>query len=162
MRASPRPCWEARGRATQGEAARSEANMGIRSFLDWGKAKSAMTNAGETAMLRAAQFMALRAQQYAPVDTGRLHNSIIVQTSMGGSRINVMATAVSDDGAPYPVYVEFGHMAGSTFVAPNPFMRKALADTARAFPDICRGIRIQGPFGGSGVGHLGSTFVTQT
>lgn len=136
--------------------------MGIRSFLNWGKAKTAMTNAGESAMLRAAQYMALRAQQYAPVDTGRLHNSIIVQSSMAGARISVIATAVSDDGAPYPVYVEFGHMAGSTFVPPNPFMRKALADTATAFPDICRGIRIQSPFGDSGVGHLGSTFQTNT
>ena len=136
--------------------------MGIRSFLNWGKAKTVMVDAGETAMLRAAQYMQLRAQQYAPVDTGRLDNSIIVQTSMAGARISVVATAVSDRGAPYPIYVEYGHMAGSTFVAPNPFMRKAMADTVSAFPSICQGIKITNQMGGSGVSHLGATFQTTT
>lgn len=136
--------------------------MSVRSTIDWLLGRKAVELAGNEAIRRAAEFMALRAQQYVPVDTGRLHNSIIVQASMGGAKVNVMATAVSDSGAPYPVYVEFGHMAGSTFVAPNPFMRKALADTARAWPDICKGVRIVSPFGGSGAGHLGATFQATT
>jgi hypothetical protein len=115
-------------------------------------ARSALIQTATTAAQMAAGFMAERAKQYAPVDTGMLLRSIEVQTSSIGTSFHVIATA------PYAQWVEFGHMAGSTFVAPNPFMRMALADTVREWPNFVRSVRIDRPGGAADVGHLGATF----
>lgn len=117
-------------------------------------AKAALIAAGTEAIMQAAEFMADHARANCPVDTGELLGSIQVVSSKGGSVVNVVATA------DYAQWVEFGHMAGSTFVAPNPFMRNALAATAAQFPTIAAGVRLDRPGGASNASSLGSTFMT--
>ncbi len=107
------------------------------------------------AMLAAGRFMAERATQLAPVDTGELRMSIHMVSLGKEGRIQVVATA------PYAQWVEFGHLAGGvTWVAPNPFLRTALADTAKAFPDIVKDRKLVRPGGASGASDLNVSFST--
>jgi HK97 gp10 family phage protein len=123
--------------------------MGVRSWWRGDQVKQALIDSAETATLRAAEFMRLKAQQHVPVDTGFLHNSIIVYVKPGGG-YQVIATA------PYAKFVEFGHLNGSAYVAPNPFMRKALADTAMAFPSILATAAVTSLGGMHGSGAIGT------
>jgi hypothetical protein len=119
------------------------------------KAKQAMQAAGDDLKTRCAQHMAERARHYAPVDTGHLQAEIQVVAPSGSKSAHVIA------GADYSQWVEFGHLAGGVaWVAPNPFMRRALADTAKAFPDIAKGVRLARP-GVSDVPNLGATFKSE-
>lgn len=114
-------------------------------------AKKAVQDAGKTIQLRAAEFMAERARAYVPMDTGALKTSIQIVNASGSTKVHVVATE------HYAQFVEFGHIAGAgTWVAPNPFMRKALSDTAKAFPEIVRGVRVTRPDGEGS--SLGATF----
>lgn len=86
----------------------------------------------------AAYYCAERARYHAPVDTGRLRDSIIVVSALdtlsaGVPVFRVVATA------PYARVVELGHYTiRQLWVPPNPFMRYALADTRQAFPALLR------------------------
>lgn len=109
------------------------------------RGRAACVNAANSIMSEAAQFMAARARQYAPIDTGFLKSSIIVTSENivfpgnSGQTVSytVMATAI------YATWVEFGHVTKSgRHVPPNPYMRKALSDTQVAFSRIASGITL--------------------
>ena len=97
---------------------------------------------------RAAEFVLHRARSYAPVRTGRLAASIEVRSSMGGAAWHVVATA------PYARFVEYGSMHGNTFIGPNPFMRRALSDGRREFPQLLKQALVTAKSGQ----HLGTSF----
>jgi HK97 gp10 family phage protein len=112
--------------------------------------KRRMKEAGKGIMKQAAAYMCERAKMLAPVDTGALLNSIEMTSSMGGTKFTVVCKA------PYAVYVEFGHMAGSErWVAPNPFMRTAMADTVAAFPQFGKDFKLGRPTDENDLEHLG-------
>jgi len=83
------------------------------------------------------------------VDTGELLRSIRVIETMGGTRFHVVATA------KHARFVEFGSMHGGTWIAPNPFLRKALADAKREFPSIMQAARLRAPGESGPPAHLG-------
>lgn len=118
--------------------------------IDWAKAKLFVVKAGQQIMVSAADYMAERARAHAPVDTGFLQNSVAVAYGLAASlpytyTYSVVATA------DYAVWVQIGHLTPSGFwVAPNPFMTRAVEDTARAFPQIAKSsMRISNPLGGA-------------
>ena len=128
--------------------------MGIRFRWNPFRATQALQKTVAEIRRDAAEYMADRARSYVPVDTGFLKSSITVISPSGSQSSHVVATA------DYAQFVEFGHVAGaSTWVAPNPFMRRALDDTARAFPEIAKGARVTRPDGGGS--SLGATFTSE-
>lgn len=125
--------------------------MGVRNTIDWARAYFAVRKTGEDVMRAAAEFMADRAAYYCPVDTGELRSSIGVLTSLGGGDGELVYKVVAT--ARHAAPVEYGHYtARGLFVAPNPFMRQALADTVTAFPSIAARYRLD-----SGGRSLGSS-----
>lgn len=91
----------------------------------------------KAALLALAEFVAERARVYCPYDHSKpaselhLRDTIQVISEADGMRHHVIATA------PWAEPVEFGHvMANGAFHPPNPFMRKAVHDGAKAFPEI--------------------------
>ena len=114
-------------------------------------AKQAVEQAGMTIAKKTAEYMADRARLHCPVDTGALVASIQIIDTKAGQKIHVVATEY------YAPWVEFGHMNGSTWVAPQPFMRTALADTVSAFGQIAKGVTLQSPLGGAAQ-NLGASF----
>jgi hypothetical protein len=120
-------------------------------------AQEALITLARDAQLDAARFLAERARQLAPVDTGLLKSSIFLVSVGKELRMRVVAEA------PYAQWVEFGHLAGGvTWVAPNPFMRTALADTAKAFPGIVKDQKLGRPGGDSGALDLNVSFSVTT
>lgn len=81
---------------------------------------SALQHAPDSLMRGIGEQVARDARSYAPVDTGRLRNSIKVDAQAGN------ITVYSD--VDYAVYQEFG----TRHIAPRAFMGKALA-RVRAF-----------------------------
>lgn len=127
------------------------------SLFNWGKAEEAIAEVKKASKRQLALYMADRARQYVPVDTGDLFRSITIVAASGSDTAHVIATM------SYAQWVEFGHIAGSsTWVAPNPFMRRALADTAKAFPDTMKDIKMRRPGGESGAENMGITFSVDT
>lgn len=134
----------------------------VRNLIDWALCRKAVEQAGMEITRKAAEYMAARAAMLAPVDTGLLKSSVQVVKASGGGHYHVIATA------PYAQFVEFGHLAGGrTWVPPNPFMRNAMADTVRAFPQIARSVKLRRPDGSgnewepstfSATAHLGVSF----
>lgn len=109
--------------------------------------KARMEARGRDAARIAAEFVAGRARSYCPVDTGELLASIKVVSSMNGTVWHVVATA------RHARPVEFGSLHGNRWIAPNPFMRRALADGRAEFPEILKSVMV-----GAGEGrHLGAT-----
>ena len=106
----------------------------IVSRLPWNgeKIKARMEMAGSEGARRAAEYVAERARYYCPVDTGHLKASITVIGTQGGMKWSVIATA------KYAPFVEYGSMHGGTFIAPNPFMRRAFEDGRKMFPTILK------------------------
>lgn len=98
----------------------------------------------------AAEFMRRKAIEYCPVDTGFLRDSIVIVERISNEAEKKEWVVIAT--APYAAYVEMGHFSvrvGGRFapvrhthplpvqwVPPNPFMRKALADTIREFPRL--------------------------
>lgn len=131
--------------------------MNWNSWFDWGPAEAAIETLKKDVRLEAAKHLATMARTYAPVDTGDLFRSIHIVVDTATDTTSVLASM------PYAQWVEFGHIAGnSTWVAPNPFMRNALADTARAFPEIAGSHWLGRPGGDSGSTDLGITFTATT
>jgi hypothetical protein len=124
--------------------------MGVRSWWNPNAARQAMRQAGMQVVANAAEYMAQRAREYCPVDTGELQSSIIVISS--DSTWYVQATAA------HAVPVEMGHLTrdGGTWVPPNPFMRKAIADTKAAWQQFGNGVRLSAGAGGE---HFLSTSI---
>lgn len=127
--------------------------MPVKFIWNWFKAQKAVEDIATNFKRDAAEYMAERARAYAPVDTGFLKSEIIVVAPSGSMKAHVLARA------DYSQWVEFGHLAGGVaWVTPNPFMRKALADTARAFPEIAKGVKVLRPGGEGGGENLGASF----
>lgn len=75
-----------------------------------------------------AEWTAERARALCPVDTGHLRSTIQVVEDPGGGGWLVVAAA------EYAAAVEFGYMTSTgRVVAPNPFLRRALADARGHF-----------------------------
>ena len=104
----------------------------VRSWFNPAPAKARLEAAGREGARRAAEYVAERARAYCPVDTGELKASIVVMSSMNGTVWHVVATA------KHARWVEYGSMHGNTFIAPNPFMRRAMADGRREFPRLLK------------------------
>jgi hypothetical protein len=92
------------------------------------KAKGAANAFGR--VRRAAEFVAERARMYCPVDSGDLKASIRAMPGPDGRTWLIVADM------PYAVYVEFGTDHGSYFIPPNPFLRRAMMDGMKAYPDL--------------------------
>jgi hypothetical protein len=105
--------------------------MAVKSFWNGEEVKARLLAEHRAGIRKLAEYVALRARIYAPVDTGALRGSITVVSEADGMRHHVIATA------PYAEPVEFGHvMRNGAFHPPNPFMRRALADGARMMPEF--------------------------
>ncbi|MEJ7638280.1 MAG: HK97 gp10 family phage protein [Singulisphaera sp.] len=94
--------------------------------------KAGLERRGREGARLAAEYVAERARFYCPVDSGELKASIQVISGGDGAVWQVVATA-EHAGA-----VEFGSMRGDTFIPPDPFLRRALADGRREFPAILK------------------------
>jgi len=79
---------------------------------------------GHVAPLAAAQYVAKRARDYAPVDTGYMRDHIHAKKD-GDS-----AVVISE--ATYTGFVEWG----TRFMNPRPFIRPAIADGQREIPNL--------------------------
>lgn len=127
--------------------------MFLRNTIDWARARLGLLRAAEETAEKAAEFMAAKAREYCPVDTGELRASIAVLKASGSATYHVVATA------EHAIFVEYGsHHPSGLWIPPNPFMRRALAETAQAFPQIARSVRLDRPGGAAGAAHLGATF----
>lgn len=127
--------------------------MPVKFRWPWSKTKKVVEDLTRGVRVGAAEYMAERARIYAPVDTGFLKSEIVVIAPSGSTKSHVLARA------DYSQFVEFGHLAGGVaWVAPNPFMRRALADTAQAFPEIAKGVKVLRPGGDAGGENLGASF----
>lgn len=118
--------------------------------LPWrgAQVQARLEKAGAEGAREAAEYVLHRARSYCPVDTGELVGSGKVESSMGGKVWNVVFTA------PHARAVEFGSMHGNTFIAPQPFLRRAMADGRREFPRILKQAMVTARDGE----HLGTTF----
>jgi HK97 gp10 family phage protein len=85
---------------------------------------NAIPGAEHVAPLPAAQFVAKRAREYAPVDTGYMRDHIHAKKQGDG------AAMISE--AFYSGYVEWG----TRYMAAQPFLRPAIADGRREIPKI--------------------------
>lgn len=131
--------------------------MNWSSVFNWGPAKEAIEVLKKDVRLEAAKHMATMARTYAPVDTGDLYRSIHIEIDTATNTTSVIVSM------PYAQWVEFGHIAGgTTWVAPNPFMRRAFADTRNAFPEIAKNSWLGRPGGDSGATDLGINFTATT
>lgn len=123
----------------------------IRNTINLDLARRTLVDAAKGVVGETARYMAERAAIHAPVDTGWLRHSIEVSISPSGMKANVQVMA------HYAQWVEFGHATPSGgFVAPNPFMRRALADTERQFGEIAKGVDITRPY--TDTFYLGANF----
>jgi hypothetical protein len=120
----------------------------IRWFGD--RAKALIEARARKVGARACDYMAGRARFHAPKDTHALEKSIRV--------VPAGATFTVYVGVDYALPVHFGHLAGSTWVAPNPFLWRAVYDTQKRWPAIVREVAVTSSFGTSGVGDLSATF----
>lgn len=119
--------------------------MGVRNTIDWLKAQAILYHIGRGSMAAAAEYLGQRAVDYAPVDTMFLAQNIKVYAGTGDIAAEVISHAY------YSQWVEFGHMTpGGTWVAPRPYMRMAMADTVREFPEIVRRYTTTRPLEGGG------------
>lgn len=108
----------------------------IRDTIDFGKAQTYALKRGQQAMKLASEYFMAHTKMYCPIDTGYLISTIQeYEAAFGSYSVTVLAW--------YAPFVEFGHWTwggkggvAGRFVAPNPFMRRALADTIAAFPEL--------------------------
>jgi hypothetical protein len=129
--------------------------MGLNFVWNPQPAREALIRAGKDAMRNAATYMAQRAVDYAPVDTGFLASHIQMVELAGDEGFRVISTAF------YSTFIEFGFVSrGGTWVAPRPFMRNALADTAQHWPEFASRQRIGSGGEHNPEGFLGTTFTT--
>lgn len=128
--------------------------MGIlRRWWDPEPAKQQLLANARGGVKAAAEFMADRARAYCPVDTGRLRESIHVVGEADGSRQHVIAT----EGHAEAQEFGFIHYISKQFVPPKAYMRKALRDTERAWPQFMKqGTRVDRGYHAGRV--MGATF----
>ena len=91
---------------------------------------------------RLAEFVADRARQYAPVDTGELRASIHVVSEADGKRHHVLASARHAE----PQEFGYIHWRSGRFIPPRAYMRRALNDGARAMPQFLGDARVNQGF----------------
>lgn len=98
----------------------SVANVDVK--LDPSEANQALISTGAAFSEMIANKIAENARHLAPVDTGRLRDSIVVASLARGTGSGVLVDV------PYAEWVEFGHLSvlGGNFIPPNPFFRNAI------------------------------------
>lgn len=106
--------------------------MKLKSFWNGDAFKEKVERISYAGAKACAEYVAKQAIMYAPEDTGDLKRSIKVVPTMAGARWHVVADI------PYAGYVEYGTLHGNTWIAPRPFMRRALADGKRMYPEIMK------------------------
>ena len=101
------------------------------------KARAIVLARAQRATRRGVEYVAERARFHAPVDTEDLRKSIKVLPGPGPMAWRVFV------GVDYADPVHSGHIAGSTWVPPNPFLWRAIADAKAAWPRLVQegGIR---------------------
>ena len=130
--------------------------MPVRNTFDADIIREILQDRSSEAIHAAAVHTAIKAMAYCPVDTGHMRSTIQIIESGDRSMSTVYV------GAYYAPFVELGHMTPSgRYVAPRPFLRLALEDTAQSWPQIVQtafahagdaaSSRIDGP-------HLGAEF----
>lgn len=126
--------------------------MDLRLRWDGDAVGAGLERRGREAARLAAEYVAERARIYCPVESGELSASIRVVSGEDGSVWHVIATA------EHARAVEFGSMRGDTFIPPNPFLRRALADGRREFPAILKEVMVTADEGN----HLGAAIRAAT
>ncbi len=116
-------------------------NFFIKKNMDWnpGLGYEAIGDTLQAIGAAAAEFMLERATEYAPKDTGYMASTIGVLSeidrpgrSVAGNYVHTIFCM-----ADYARYVEFGYYSiAGTWIPPQPFMRRAIADTAERWPEI--------------------------
>ena len=118
----------------------------VTKLLPWrgAEVKARLVNEKKAGVRRLAHYVRDQAELYAPYDAskpaGELHlrDTIQVIEEAGGERFHVIASA------PWAEPVEFGHrMRNGAYYPPNPFMRRALQDGARAMPQFLGDARVR-------------------
>jgi hypothetical protein len=117
-------------------------NVIIRKWWEPERAAALIRAAGQDIALELAEYVADQARIYCPVLSGDLRRSIQVISSADLTQHFVIATM------PYAEPVEFGytHYITKRRIPPNPFMRKAVQDGAKRFPQLCRDVRVRQGF----------------
>lgn len=77
-----------------------------------------IANAGKKELQRGAEKILTQAKENCPVDTGKLRDSLHIETSRDGSDVRVVADAQNDEGVYYGRYVEFSPTTGKPFLYP--------------------------------------------
>lgn len=105
--------------------------MPVRNTFDAELIRTFLRDGCRETLHAAAAHAAVRAMIYCPVKSGHMRSTIRVLDSNDGTMSTVYV------GAYYAPFVELGHLTpAGTWVAPHPFMRMALEDTAEAWPQI--------------------------
>jgi hypothetical protein len=94
-----------------------------------GLAKSKLRNRSAARLREAGRYFKERIEVNAPVDTGKLRQSVKLIVKPDGSGLHLFCDV------EYAIYVEFGHVTPSgTWVPPNPFIRKSSMETMKRYP----------------------------
>lgn len=115
--------------------------MKLRSWWNPEPARQRLVAEYKDGLLALAEFVADRARAYAPVDTGRLRDSIHVVSEADGMRHHVVATV------PWAEPQEFGFtMRNGRFYPPQAYMRRAVREGAAAMPRFIGQARVRQGF----------------
>jgi hypothetical protein len=123
--------------------------MTIVNTFDPGRARSAYMAAQIERLRKGVNYAYTLAYRNCPVDTGDLQLSLTMIPDPDGMSWRIVATMY------YASYVEFGHMSRGGWVAPNPFLRRAIREAQAAYPDLMWGSVVIGVGGSVGAGVIG-------
>ncbi len=94
-------------------------------------ARKAIEDAAHATVDRVAVFIARRAKERCPVDTGHMRSQVYIEPSQSPTSRRVVVSTY------YAGFVEFGHATHSGgFVPPQPFLRLAVQDAAAFWPSL--------------------------
>lgn len=113
-------------------------NFNWSSIFNWFTPQKAMEQAGAELNQRIAEFILEQYRIHAPVDTGYMVSTSDIFTEYDGKDAWVTVYAY------YAHWVEFGHMAGPTWIPPQPALRNAMAMAKVNFPQIAGHISLAG------------------
>lgn len=108
------------------------------SLINWAFARKAIEKAGADLNEEIANYILEQYRIHAPVDTGFMVSTSDVFSEHEGLDSWVTVYAY------YAHWVEFGHMAGPTWVPPQPALRNAMAMAKANFPQIAGHISLGG------------------
>ena len=112
-------------------------NFEFKSIWNWFKAEKALEAVSADLTDQMAAFVLERYRMYAPVDTGFMVSTSDIVKQFGNES-HVVVTAY------YAYWVEMGHLAGATWVPPQPALRNALAAAQLEFPSMAAKVKLTG------------------